>query len=1614
MRTLAGEHRAVVDAFTQLIADVTDAPDDGQALRLRELTASALKARLRDDPSLEAIAQPLTRLHQVVPDEVRSDLVERLETPADPEASIQEALLVTRQDQRETLLSGSLINSLSGLMPGERLGPFETQGGIPIWFDFYFPARRMEVRETGVTAPAIVFTKARLPIIRRGNTTIDIEPGTVWIRGNLILGSLPADTFVGVKVTGGTLRLNRQATITGDIVEIPAPIKGTLRLDLAADEVTPAEGACTASGAAVTLPDSLTLTLDAGSSTATGGNGTATLWGQEFSFGPSTGNWTFIERLWTVVLSYTVSPMQFDAAPISDDLVQFQGTGDVSNAGLGLPVVVATNPAILGETATAAGWFLQVQGLTARWYDPDPRFHTLDSAWIGISPSGVLLTAEDVAPLVPAVTHSYALWIIGGGSTKRLPWKQSYKEKFTLFYRCHVVTGEDFLVTGQADVALDRPVTTDGIPISTPTTTGALLLHQFNGVITAMLGATIEEDTVVHQFALRNALVWTSTPALIIVRGTLTLPQAIDSGDAQLLFGVFEWVPTLPDPYVSNAFINRPRRVRGAAQSLLLGHIAWTTPETVTVSFVGQLGPNLSLGGREVSPDQPQPADKGNSGFDIGPTQVEQDQRTFDRKGLAEWLAAQAQAEENRGQRLEVANQENKRSIAAIEGFMTEAAGPASNILLLDVSTNQDLLGVAVGGPLGRESSMGVTVTTSAFPVSELAVHSQVGGMRVVTLPQVQWEPVRTLDADQNIMTMGWFPTPLASSNDGGSTQIGARSQKLKPIIPEDALQGTMEAYKEGTPVGVRTTFPFGLISAIRLQPQDTAQRKADLYDLTRPKFTDEQATGGIQITAKAEGGRPDDGGISPTFQGWTRQLLNGVDLLTGTPLGISVLGETLQPAGSVETVFNNDMAARPRVPVTRIDLSGYGGSNFSDWNNPFAAFAEAAKVQFRVMIGRTSLEVIKVNSVLHPWGVRVTRSITIERRPGGGVIRRDSGWQAFTPGIFDYRYFDTVTNSIVVAPYVFDAGVFRGLFHVRNIRPAPGTVFTHGTAELVPYYFDADVALENVPGRTGSTGILGYLQVAPNGIPAGVDAIQALIDAQGPIGGPVEAWMDFGGSGLPFRTQRVEVGTAMNSGNPVFVATVRGVPTLPKTGSWSVVTRPVASVPPNGGEASPVAENRGVPIIRRYPVRYLPGDDTPYIAPRLDGIPGDYRFADATDLFTPAAPANDYALLQSTPTHAFLFPRPYVPAASPPEIQSGHKAALADVFARSTSKGSFPPPGNTIELAAGSLHFDVGATGKLALSAPVSIVGYPTPLRVAGTTGHGTSLLYDQATLQLELEEDRWGAEFTGLRFWSDISGMERLTGSEMRVVGSTEQRPQIAEIKSLLLQEVEEILQYIPIFGNRGTQGPIDLGASNAKHELKVEVTLKYSVPPPAVVATFPAGTGVVLTLSVKQSTGIDIKTGGPKASAIFGAELEGKIPVLSVGVATVFIIITGQITFSLTSVSGSVTAEKLELMAFVGVGVEGKIGPFKAYAFLGIGFVLEYDAITSITKYGGLVALEAGVDLTIVKVKIRAELKGLVYKDAGATKCDYTGSVKIQVDIFLIFSISASYQISDTTTL
>ena len=1614
--------RTAIDKVARLTAGIqaTDHNDLDRLRRLMVATAATSPERLPKSAARHLPDSPVDEALHATLSAVRPSAKELRDSP----------LHLARRDAHENLLELRLADSLTALGGVERLGPFIVDDR-PIFFEFWHEAKRFEIVESGKSAPAFVLSSARRPrLSRRGSLTLDIQKGTVWIRGDLFNAGLPAGAYVGITVGDGSLHLPQVVTSGDQGVEITSPASAKLELVLAAEQIAAAPGGCD-SGVALKLPK-LTLGFGPGGLSIQGDAGKATFKGEDFAFAAATGSAQFVPQLWTLLLGYTVEPDRFDAGRITSSLADFSGEARVTGAALALPVVVAA-PAALGPVAVAPGFWLDLSGVAAGWYAPDDRAHRLDP-WLMLSNRGAGLLDLKVEPLPTPVKTSYRLWELDGTERKRLAWRHDYAAPFLFLWACDLEAGETLTASGNVRVALDRPVLANGTPLQTPTNLGALQLRARPGGVDITLATVVAPGKDV-QLVLRNALVWGSQAGVMIAQGALTDRQHLDSGSLLHRFGVYGWSPTLPDPYVGNFHICRPSFVKPRAA--LGAHVVWTRPDRPELRFVGDLGLPIVCE-NERSPGEARPAPRSKENPSVGLTQSEQGRLHPDRTEQGAIAKARAVEKERRERRVADAHKLNQVSHGAIEGQLRERLGPTPPVFLLDVSTNQDLLGVALWGFSERQTAGGMAAGAIAlpgagsFPVRALDVTSPAEALRLVALPQVQWEPVRTLDEDQDVMTLGWFPTPLASAGDGGATVIGARSQKLAPVIPEPLLDLTKAVFDDGTHVTMRTTLPFGLVSVASINPNDAPGRKADSYELTRPTFPLEGAKGGIQITAKAEGGRAEDGGISPYFAGTTRQLINGVDLASGAALGLSVLSSTGDPAGDVETIFNNDMSANPKVPVTRLDISGYGGSNFSTWQNPYALFAETAKTQFQVMIGRTALEIIKVASVLHPWGIKVTRSVIVERRSGGGVIRRDTGWQATSPGLFDYRYNKPHVPPAPppplnpqVADYRFDAGIFRGLFGIRSIRPAPGAPFSSGGATFVPYYFDAELALDGLSGRTPANGILGWLQTEPNGTPASAAALRALIGSQGAVGGPIDTWIDFGASKLPFRAQRIEVDVTDDGGTPLFVATARGVPRLPTTGSWSVVQRPVANVAPGSGEAVPISETKGAPIVRRYAVKYQAGDSSNHAMPPRDpAVPvGDWRMADPADLLTPGAPQNEYCLVQSAPTHAFLFPRPNAANSGAARLSSTEAPSLAHIIARATSKGAFPPRENAITLA-GPMHFNVASDGGLALSSVVNIVNHPVPLRLAGTPGHGTELSHENATLEFELTANKWRAEFAGLTLWSDIAGLSRASGAKMRIIGSTDQRPQVAEIETLVYEPVEKILSYLPIFGARDSLGPIDLGASNAKHEVKIEIATIAEVPKHGFSI---AGGKIKLTLGASGSTGFDLASGGVKAGGELSAGLKGEFPILSIGLASVYIIVQLDVKFSIASVVGVVKEEKLELIAFVGVGVKGGIGPFEAYAYLGIGFVFVYDFVSDTPKFGGLVRFEAGIVLIpeILKVKLTAELKGLIYKKTEAlpppssgtkdvTYCDYSGKVKLQVDIFLIISISATYSISDSKAL
>ncbi|MEO0341748.1 MAG: hypothetical protein AAF242_21405, partial [Bacteroidota bacterium] len=247
------------------------------------------------------------------------------------------------------------------------------------------------------------------------------------------------------------------------------------------------------------------------------------------------------------------------------------------------------------------------------------------------------------------------------------------------------------------------------------------------------------------------------------------------------------------------------------------------------------------------------------------------------------------------------------------------------------------------------------------------------------------------------------------------------------------------------------------------------------------------------------------------------------------------------------------------------------------------------------------------------------------------------------------------------------------------------------------------------------------------------------------------------------------------------------------------------------------------------------------------------------------------------------------------------------------------------------------------------------------------------------------------------------------------------LVNVQSLLKPEIQDALNFLPGMGQPNNVPDILLGMTNAKHEVKVHTSYGYK---------FDLG---FAKLKLKGSAGVDsvYDTKSPAGwEAFFGASvgagLQGKIPL-----GGIFFMVLGldlevglRAKSSPTSSSSPTTDvgfKYLDIAAYIGVGVGGKIGPFKASAYLAVGVVFVYEDNTA--KLGGLVRLEGEIDLKVVSVNLLAELRGVVYKgddpdtpvvETDVNLCDAKGKVAVNVSILFVINIKASYSYKTTHKL
>lgn len=408
----------------------------------------------------------------------------------------------------------------------------------------------------------------------------------------------------------------------------------------------------------------------------------------------------------------------------------------------------------------------------------------------------------------------------------------------------------------------------------------------------------------------------------------------------------------------------------------------------------------------------------------------------------------------------------------------------------------------------------------------------------------------------------------------------------------------------------------------------------------------------------------------------------------------------------------------------------------------------------FTLSFGLKAFAEFNKNHAYHP-DAKLERNQRTFRVGSGYVYRHDSGWQAETPGLYDYSYRVKLTPTDPPVkknnPFRIHPGIIKGVHNVQNITETPEIpvfervwnkqngdkyiddagveqtvdgstpdVFRNPTVKLQPVYFDADVDIEfvrsgAVKGKVASKGMLGYVQLGSKGEPIPDFLFRDLLNEQfGSLGGPVDCVIDIGDTGQQMRLTRVYVSQSVQADNvtPAFVATARGTAILPKDGAWSVVQYQHGS-----GEVTPLPANTTAPLIKKGVLGTSP--DTPL------------RIENPMEMERPAIPSSvHYGLLQSTGTQKALFRKPRFKK-NVAELLSD-TSDFADAYRMLNSSGIFPNLEDAIPMELGSFKTKIIEEGYKLLDEanPEKILEKALP--------DGPWYIVDEGFLKIYIEYDK------------------------------------------------------------------------------------------------------------------------------------------------------------------------------------------------------------------------------------------------------------------------------------
>jgi hypothetical protein len=607
-------------------------------------------------------------------------------------------------------------------------------------------------------------------------------------------------------------------------------------------------------------------------------------------------------------------------------------------------------------------------------------------------------------------------------------------------------------------------------------------------------------------------------------------------------------------------------------------------------------------------------------------------------------------------------------------------------LTLLDLSSSNGQFGVDFAATRGID-----------IHVQDLMLQAPTSAIRSMALSPVTWEPAVTLPAPPDFPSVYQFPF------DGPATRLSTAAVTMVPVTPLDVLDSIQDNYNHrNKDFRARFNLPFGMVAYAHVAKSRLLFQPSTVLRYNMPTFSTAGIASTPQISIIPQPRRLaiGDPQASPAIAG-NAIMLKFME--TGQSQPISILGSS---AHDVNKDFGPG-GSLPVVPLTRIDLSGYGESMSSNWFNLDVKAPATQRVEFDTYVGRTERTLIQqVYEIVH-IGAKCIRTVTM-RRQNNGLIYRTNVLSAGSPGSYQFQ-----NTAIITHP-----GIFPKYTNIRNIKDTGTPPIQIQSTQLSGILYDADLTVSIAGSPDIATSVLnhqGFIIINDDkSNPFGPSQYAQLLKQYGSqIGGPLNCTIKLAHLVLKLSSITVNSSAPTTSGaNPEFVVAANHTVEFAGSGEWSFL-----QIPQNSSAI--VIGSAGVPLIRQGAASDTTEPTTPY------------RWADPQDLYSDS-PAADYALLHSGREQRVLFGRPKVEVDGFNQISSTIVPLIADPYALSLSSGPFPGPTLCIPFETlatpttlPSFRLNIDAKGFISLTIPSNPFASPVTERTLLKTADAAAIAY-------------------------------------------------------------------------------------------------------------------------------------------------------------------------------------------------------------------------------------------------------------------------------------------------